>query len=112
VRDLDERKSLITWVIKLGTATNASLCLEAMNQDRTQHRLVPRVRASYDSMRNAFTDHASRLVPNAIRSKAHLAADLVRRAGFEPATSCLEGRFTQRVNLRVRRPEGICTSPG
>ena len=31
------------------------------------------------------------MAPNAMRSKVRIASDLVRQAGFEPATRCLEG---------------------
>jgi hypothetical protein len=41
------------------------------------------------------------------RTLADLVFSLARPAGFEPATRCLEGRFTQRVNLHVSRSEAV-----
>src|SRR5580700_9017127 len=41
---------------------------------------------------------APSLAPNAMRSKLHIAADLVRQAGFEPATRCLEGSRSIRLS--------------
>ena len=37
-----------------------------------------------------------------------LGFEMARPAGFEPATRCLEGRFTQGVKLGVSRLAAIC----
>jgi hypothetical protein len=41
------------------------------------------------------------LAPETHGRGAQVPSELVRPAGFEPATRCLEGRFTQGVNLML-----------
>jgi hypothetical protein len=48
------------------------------------------------------------LAPNAMRSKVHTASDLVRQAGFEPATRCLEG--SRSIRLSYWRSGPLCTA--
>src|ERR1700733_9919201 len=65
---------------------------------------LPRARPHGPSRRR----HAQ-LAPNAMRSNSHRASDLVRQAGFEPATRCLAGtleasRYVARCRPMNRSP--------